>query len=73
MLATNWKSEYAGIPKIEIPVRLKDLDEATIKYYLPFCISALEKNAKKIKKYKAYVDGSKQDIDKFDFFTKDKR
>lgn len=70
MLATNWKSEYAGIPKIEIPVRLKDLDEATIKYYLPFCISALEKNAKKIKKYKAYVDGSKQDIDKFDFLQK---
>lgn len=55
----------AGIPKIEIPVRLKDLNESTIEYYLPECLSALYQNAKKIKFFKDFVDGTHQDIDNF--------
>lgn len=54
--------EKSGIPKIEIPVKLEELDEETIKYYLPFCLQALRRNAEKIKQLNAYVDGSYQEI-----------
>lgn len=54
--------ERSGIPKIEIPVRLQDLDIDTIKYYLPDCISQLKENAKKIKYLKNYVNGAYQQI-----------
>ena len=53
----------AGIPKIEIPVRLSDLDESVIEYYLPKCIAQAEQNAIKIKWLKEFVDGSHQLID----------
>ncbi len=58
------KIEKSGIPKIEIPVRLKDLDEEVIAYYLPYCIAQAKENAKKIRYLNDYVDGSFQPIDK---------
>jgi hypothetical protein len=67
MVIDNCKIKKSGIPRIEIPVRLKDLTEETIKYYLPQCISALEQNARKIKHLSEYVDGSCQDIDNYQY------
>lgn len=63
MFITDYNDKRSGIPKIEIPVRLKDLDIETIKYYLPDCISKLRRNAFKIKYLKEFVDGTHQDID----------
>lgn len=63
MKIRDCKIDKAGIPKIEIPVRLAELDEEVIKYYLPQCISQAKENAKKIKYFKEYVDGTYQDID----------
>ena len=53
----------SGIPKIEIPVRLKDLDEETLKLYLPYCVSELKQRAIKIRYFKDFVDGTHQEID----------
>lgn len=63
MFITGYNDKRSGIPKIEIPVRLKDLDEETIKYYLPQCLGKLRQNAVKIKFFKEFVDGTHQDID----------
>ena len=60
----------AGIPKIEIPVRLAELDEEVIKYYLPQCIAQAERNAVKIKYLKDYVNGSYQPIDEKEYSQK---
>lgn len=59
----NCDIKKSGIPRIEIPVRLQELDEEIIKYYLPYCIGRLKQNAKKIKFFKEFVDGTHQDID----------
>lgn len=53
----------SGIPKIEIPVQAKDLDEETLELYLPYCIGEMKKNATKIRYLKKFVDGSYQEID----------
>lgn len=55
--------EKSGIPKIEIPVRLKELNEEILKFYLPQCVSSLKENAKKIQYLKKFVDGTYQEID----------
>lgn len=55
--------EKSGIPKIEIPVRLKDLNEETLKLYLPYCVGQLKQRAIKIKYLKDFVDGTHQEID----------
>lgn len=59
----NCDIKKSGIPRIEIPVRLKDLDEETLRTYLPECVSQLKENAKKIKYLKRFVDGTYQEID----------
>lgn len=66
----NCNVKRSGIPKIEIPVRLRDLDEATIKYYLPQCIAQLEQNARKIRFFKEFVDGTHQNIDSYEYDDK---
>lgn len=63
MIISNCDIKKSGIPKIEIPVRLKDLDEETLKLYLPHCVSRLKQQAKKIEFFKEFVDGTHQEID----------
>lgn len=63
MKIKDCKIEQSGIPRIEIPVRLKDLDEETLRTYLSDCVSQLKENAKKIKYLKRFVDGTYQEID----------
>lgn len=63
------KIEKSGIPKIEIPVRLKDLDEEVIAYYLPYCIGKARNNAVKIRYLKEFVDGTHQLIDDKEYDT----
>ncbi len=65
-----YNNPKSGIPKIEIPVRLKDLDEETIKYYLPQCVAQLKQNAIKIRYLKQFVDGTHQDIDDKEYALK---
>lgn len=67
MKIVNCIVKKSGIPKIEIPVRLSEIDEETLKYYLPQCISQLKQNAKKIQALEDYVDGTKQEIDNHAF------
>lgn len=63
MIIQNCDIKKSGIPKIEIPVRLSELDEETLKYYLPRCVYRLKEQAKKIQKFKDFVDGTHQEID----------
>lgn len=63
MIITDCDIKKSGIPKIEIPVRLSELNEETLKYYLPQCVSKLKQNAKKIQFFKEFVDGTHQEID----------
>lgn len=63
MVVKDCNIKKSGIPRIEIPVRLKDLDEETLRTYLPKCVSQLKQNAKKIKYLKRFVDGTYQEID----------
>lgn len=63
MIIQNCDIKKSGIPKIEIPVRLSELDEETLKYYLPDCVAKLKRNAFKIKYLKSFVDGTYQEID----------
>lgn len=63
MVVKDCDIKKSGIPRIEIPVRLKDLDEETLRTYLPECVSQLKQNAKKIKYLKRFVDGTYQEID----------
>lgn len=63
MKIPNCNITKSGIPRIEIPVRAKDLDAATLELYLPNCIGEMKKNATKIKWLKRFVDGSYQEID----------
>ncbi len=63
MVVKDCNTKKSGIPRIEIPVRLKDLDEETLRTYLPDCVSQLKQNAKKIKYLKRFVDGTYQEID----------
>ena len=63
MVVKDCDIKKSGIPRIEIPVRLKDLDEETLRTYLPDCVSQLKQNAKKIKYLKRFVDGTYQEID----------
>lgn len=70
MFITSCNVKKSGIPKIEIPVRLKDLDKSTIEYYLTQCISALEQNARKIKFLKDYENGTYQEIQNEDLKQK---
>ena len=63
MVVKDCNIKKSGIPRIEIPVRLKDLDEETLRTYLPECVSQLKENAKKIKYIKRFVDGTYQEID----------
>lgn len=63
MKIQNCNIEKSGIPKIEIPVRLSELDEEVLKYYLPYCVMQLKENAKKIRYFKEFVDGTYQEID----------
>ena len=70
MIIPSCTISKSGIPKIEIPVRLKDLDEATIEYYLPQCLGQLQQNATKIRFLKNFVDGTKQLIDDYDYDDK---
>ncbi|MCM1437780.1 MAG: phage portal protein [Roseburia sp.] len=55
--------EKSGIPRIEIPVRLRELDEEVLKHYLPKCVTKLKQNAKKIQYLKKFTDGTYQEID----------
>lgn len=63
MVVKDCDIKKSGIPRIEIPVRLKDLDEETLRTYLPDCVSQLKENAKKIEYLKRFVDGTYQEID----------
>lgn len=63
MVVKDCDIKKSGIPRIEIPVRLKNLDEETLRTYLPECVSQLKENAKKIKYLKRFVDGTYQEID----------
>lgn len=63
MVVKDCDIKKSGIPRIEIPVRLEDLDEETLRTYLPECVSQLKENAKKIKYLKRFVDGTYQEID----------
>lgn len=63
MKILNCDIEKSGIPRIEIPVRLNELDEETLKYYLPQCVAKLKNNAKKIQYLKKFTDGTYQEID----------
>lgn len=64
----------AGIPKIEIPIRLNSLTKEVIEHFLPYCISQIKENGKKIKYLKDFVNGTHQDIDdkRFKFKTSGK-
>lgn len=63
MIIRDCDIKKSGIPKIEIPVRLSELDEETLKNYLPQCVSKLKQQAKKIQFFKEFVDGTHQEID----------
>ena len=63
MVVKDCDIKKSGIPRIEIPVRLNELDEETLRTYLPECVSQLKENAKKIKYLKRFVDGTYQEID----------
>lgn len=63
MVIYGYTQNKAGIPRIEIPVRLKDLNEELLAYYLPQCVAQLKANAVKIHALKEFVDGTHQDID----------
>lgn len=63
MIIKDCDIEKSGIPKIEIPVRLSELDEETLKLYLPDCVAKLKRNAVKIRYFKNFVDGTYQEID----------
>lgn len=63
MIIKDCDIKKSGIPKIEIPVRLSELDEETLKCYLPDCVLQLKENAKKIQFFKEFVDGTHQEID----------
>lgn len=63
MIITNCNIEKSGIPRIEIPVKLEELDEEYLKLYLPDCVARLKQQAKKIKFFKEFVDGTHQEID----------
>lgn len=63
MVIQDCNIKKSGIPKIEIPVRLSELDEETLKYYLPDCVYRLKEQAKKIQFFKDFVDGTHQEID----------
>lgn len=63
MVVKDCDIKKSGIPRIEIPVQLKNLDEETLRTYLPECVSQLKQNAIKIKYLKRFVDGTYQEID----------
>lgn len=63
MIITNCDIKKSGIPRIEIPVKLEELDEEYLKLYLPDCVARLKQNAIKIRYFKQFVDGTHQEID----------
>lgn len=63
MIILGCDNKKSGIPRIEIPVKLSELDEELLCYYLPDCVKQLKQNAKKIQYLKDFVDGTHQEID----------
>lgn len=55
---------YAGIPKIEIPKKIEDINEETIKQYLPQVLGEFESRKKKLKYLQDQFDGFQEIYEK---------